>query len=228
MVAGLEQRNREIADAGFVGAIAENSGHLIPEESVQSDPVDQTQAIVAASGELRQQRLDHGVETAVRTDADAEHPKSQRGPRVVSPDDRLQLLQPAAGAKEFLMLTHEVLELKRQPKITQPDRHLVGLKHPVRQLNVEQPIVDVRRPRSFPIEQKPPFRRLAQNPVFHREFGVGDLNLLDAVQRQPLKRLTKFAGWVVPEDDTMLFELSLEALGDPVQHGLSRPRHSSP
>src|SRR5690606_14248083 len=135
---------------------------------------------------------------------------------VVTTNDGLELLQPAAGAKELLMLPREILEADRQPQVRKPDRDLIGFEHTVPQLDVEQPVVDISRAWTVPIEQKALLRLLPQDAMLHRELAVRHLDLLDAVERQCLERLTKFVRRIVPEDDPVLVELGLEPLGDPV------------
>ena len=119
------------------------------------------------------------------------------------------------------MLACEILEADWQPQIRQPDRDLIGLEHPMRQLDVEQPVVDVRRTRPFPIEQKALFRLFPQDAMLHRELGVRHLDLLDAVERQSFERLPKLVGRVVPEDDPVLVKLGIEPFGDAVIHAQS-------
>ena len=80
---------------------------------------------------------------------------------------------------------------------------MVGLEHAMGQLNVEQPVIDISRPRPIPIEKKASLRLFAEDSMLHRELSVRDFDLLNAVERHCLECLPKLARRIVPEDDSV-------------------------
>jgi hypothetical protein len=114
---------------------------------------------------------------------------------------------------------HQLLELERQPQLAEPHRGLVSREGRVRQFDVEQPVVDVRRPRAVAVEQELLLRRFPQDPVLDGKLGVRHRDLLDAGQFRVIERGAELAARVVPHDDAVLLELGLEAAGDAIKHG---------
>ena len=119
------------------------------------------------------------------------------------------------------MVAHDVLELRGQAQLGQPDRRLVGLEHGMGQLQVQQPVVLHLRLRPVVEDQELLLRLLPQHPVFQPELVVGDLDLFHAVQRHRLELVPHVARGIVPEDDPVLLEQALQSVGDPVAHSLS-------
>ena len=217
-----KQRDGEILKIRRIRRIAITRGHVLPEELRQPDPIHQLQRVITAFGQFGQQRLDHRIEIAIRTSADCQHLATDiigalRRPLAL---DRAQRFHPLAGTVKFGVITDGGFILRRNTKISHPDRRLIGAEHGAGQLHIQQPVLRHRRLGAVLIEQKPRLRLLPQHAVFQAEFVVGDLHLGHAGQVHRIERCAQIAGGVIPEDDAIALVLiePHQAGGDAVSH----------
>ncbi|TXT43480.1 MAG: hypothetical protein FD137_1818 [Spirochaetes bacterium] len=87
------------------------------------------------------------------------------------------------------------------------------------QLNIQQPIVQIRGLRSFAIEQEFLFRLLTQQSIFYAELIVRKLELLNVGKLKGLEFVAQFLLDIVPEYDPMPVKKFCQGLGNAVAHG---------
>ena len=119
------------------------------------------------------------------------------------------------------MLAHHAFEFRRQAKLGEPDRGLIGFEHSRGELHIEQPVLGKRWLGAVLIEKKAGLRFLPEHTVFQAELIIGDLDLLHTVECERIKRLAHVPVAVIPEDNALGVEQACKAGVEAVLHQLS-------
>lgn len=119
------------------------------------------------------------------------------------------------------MLAQQRFKPIRQAKLSAPHGDLIGLEGSIGQLDIQQPIVDIRRFRPRPVDQELLLGLLSKHAMLQGEFIVRHRRLGDIREIDGRECFAHLAVWVRPDDDSMFFELRGEALRDALLHDQS-------
>ena len=112
------------------------------------------------------------------------------------------------------MIGNQITEFQTKSQLRQPQGGLVCSEFSVRQLHVQQPVVQRLRLRTVFEQQEVLVRLFPQHAVFQLEFVLVDLDLFDTIQLDAFKVFAQFLFIVVPEHDAVLLEQVSQCFGN--------------
>ena len=212
-----ERRKREVPRIGIRRRIPVGDPHLVPERPFESASVQRLQRLAFL---VLQERHQHMLDTATGAPRrDAQHLAAERDDRLnLRINRRLQGRHPPRNRKEALCLAQKRNRLDAQPQIRREERRLVGVELDIRQQQIEEEVLVIRRTRTSHKEKELVTGPLMNGLDFCRERSSRDVALLHAVEPQRIVVHRQHRIVAIPEDNPIPLEELCQGLDHRLVH----------